>query len=208
VHFSPDGKHLSTGSGDTTVRFWDLNTQTPYKEGRVHRAWVMACSWSPDAALLATGDKDGVVCLWEGATSECSGSCKGHTKWITSIAWQPLHVRSPCRCFATSSKDGTVRVWDAAKRAQLLCMAGALSSTGFSPLSLCFCFRISTLCGVQGQPLLLHEDKCMRTRCCATCYIGMINLRSLGEVGSNCRAHQHSELPGVDGRQYAHLRVQ
>jgi ribosome assembly protein 4 len=132
VHFSPDGKHLSTGSGDTTVRFWDLNTQTPYKEGRVHRAWVMACSWSPDAALLATGDKDGVVCLWEGATSECSGSCKGHTKWITSIAWQPLHVRSPSRCFATSSKDGTVRVWDAAKRAQILCMAGSLSSTGFS----------------------------------------------------------------------------
>lgn len=27
--FSPSGKHLASGSGDTTVRFWDLHTQTP-----------------------------------------------------------------------------------------------------------------------------------------------------------------------------------
>lgn len=29
VSFSPDGRCLASGSGDTTVRFWDLNTQTP-----------------------------------------------------------------------------------------------------------------------------------------------------------------------------------
>ena len=29
VSFSPDGRHLASGSGDTTVRFWDLNTQLP-----------------------------------------------------------------------------------------------------------------------------------------------------------------------------------
>lgn len=27
--FSPSGKQLASGSGDTTVRFWDLHTQTP-----------------------------------------------------------------------------------------------------------------------------------------------------------------------------------
>jgi WD40 repeat protein len=29
VSFSPDGRQLASGSGDTTVRFWDLGTQTP-----------------------------------------------------------------------------------------------------------------------------------------------------------------------------------
>lgn len=30
VQFSPDGSRLASGSGDTTVRFWDIDTQTPH----------------------------------------------------------------------------------------------------------------------------------------------------------------------------------
>ena len=29
VNFSPDGRQLASGSGDTSVRFWDLGTQLP-----------------------------------------------------------------------------------------------------------------------------------------------------------------------------------
>jgi WD40 repeat protein len=34
VSFSPDGKKLASGSGDSSVRFWDLNTETPLTNGQ------------------------------------------------------------------------------------------------------------------------------------------------------------------------------
>lgn len=33
VSFSPDSRQLASGSGDTTVRFWDISTQTPLHTG-------------------------------------------------------------------------------------------------------------------------------------------------------------------------------
>ena len=29
ARFSPDGRRLASGSGDKTVRFWDVSTETP-----------------------------------------------------------------------------------------------------------------------------------------------------------------------------------
>lgn len=37
VAFSPDGKHLASGSGDTTVRFYDLNIELPAAQGKGHK---------------------------------------------------------------------------------------------------------------------------------------------------------------------------
>ena len=34
VAFSPDGRCLASGSGDCSVRFWDLNTDTPLSVGQ------------------------------------------------------------------------------------------------------------------------------------------------------------------------------
>lgn len=124
VHFSPDGRQLATGSGDSTVRFWDLGSQLPLRDGQAHRSWVMAVAWSPDAQHVASGDKNGVVHIWDPRTGASRGACTGHKKWITSIAWEPAHRRLPAARFATASKDNTVRVWSCGARQQELCMAG------------------------------------------------------------------------------------
>lgn len=123
VNFSPDGKRLCSGSGDATVRFWDLNTQLPAHTCKGHGAWVLAVAWSPDAALVASGDHAGAVWLWDPKTGKPAGQCRGHRKFVTSLAWEPAHVELPVRRFCSGSKDATIRVWEASTRRCLFTMS-------------------------------------------------------------------------------------
>ncbi|CAH1403633.1 unnamed protein product [Nezara viridula] len=94
VKFSPNSKHLASGSG--------------------HNNWVLCIAWSPDSTKLVSGCKDGHIVLWDPATGKQKGpTMKGHKQWITSLAWEPYHLNAECRYFASSSKDGDIRIWDA-----------------------------------------------------------------------------------------------
>ncbi|XP_071790204.1 notchless protein homolog 1-like [Asterias amurensis] len=113
VAFSPDGRYLASGSGDTTVRFWDVNTETPHHTCKGHKHWVLCIAWSPDGRLLASGCKNSQIILWDPETGKQVGrALTGHRQWITSLAWEPLHINANCRHLASSSKDATVRLWD------------------------------------------------------------------------------------------------
>ncbi|XP_065169931.1 notchless protein homolog 1 [Atheta coriaria] len=113
VSFSPDGRHLASGSGDTTVRFWDVLTQTPYKTCKGHNNWVLCIAWSPDSTKLASACKDGNIIIWSPENGAQLGkTMKGHKQWVTSLSWEPFHKNSECRYLASSSKDGDVRIWD------------------------------------------------------------------------------------------------
>ena len=115
AQFSPDGRHLASGSGDKTVRFWDLTTETPHHVCPGHTDWVLAMAWAPDGSLLASGDKRGNVMAWSPVTGKQQGrTMTGHKQWVTTVAWEPLHLAAggQARRLASASKDGDVRIWD------------------------------------------------------------------------------------------------
>ena len=118
--FSPNGHQAATASGDTTVRIWDLNTETPQTTCRGHTNWVLTISWSPCGRYLASGGMDGLVFVWDAKTGQSLGGSseplRGHRKWITSLSWEPFHLNPQCHRLASASKDGTVRVWNVITR--------------------------------------------------------------------------------------------
>lgn len=53
---------------------------------------------------------------------------KGHAKWITSLAFEPPHLNATSPRLASSSKDGTVKVWNTSTRTCAFTLAGHSSS--------------------------------------------------------------------------------
>uniref|UniRef100_A0A915BX92 NLE domain-containing protein n=1 Tax=Parascaris univalens TaxID=6257 RepID=A0A915BX92_PARUN len=113
IQFSPDGKGLASGSGDCTVRFWDVDTELPLRTCKAHTSWVLCIAWSPDARKLASACKNGEICLWNAHTGAQIGrKLTGHKQWINQLAWQPFHQDPISRFLASAGKDGMIRIWD------------------------------------------------------------------------------------------------
>uniref|UniRef100_A0A6B2L345 NLE domain-containing protein n=1 Tax=Arcella intermedia TaxID=1963864 RepID=A0A6B2L345_9EUKA len=111
VAFSPDGTQLATGSGDTTVRLWDILTGTPYAECKGHKNWVLFVSWSPDGKYVASGSMDKTIKIWD-KSGKLISTFYGHSQPVTSIAWEPLHRNPQSNRLVSGSKDTLAKVWN------------------------------------------------------------------------------------------------
>ncbi|XP_034553774.1 WD repeat-containing protein 26 isoform X2 [Notolabrus celidotus] len=94
--FSNDGTKLATGSKDTTVIVWHVDTETQQlkllKTLEGHAYGVSYLAWSPDDAyLIACGPDDcSELWLWNVQTGELrTKMSQSHEDSLTSVAWNP-----------------------------------------------------------------------------------------------------------------------
>jgi WD40 repeat protein len=108
VAFSPDGKHLLTGSQDGVARLWDAVTGQATGPDLVHQGAIVSVAFSRDSQTAATASADRTARLWKVASGQPLGSPLRHQAPLTAVAFAPSG-----KSVVTTSKDKTARRWDA-----------------------------------------------------------------------------------------------
>ena len=113
IAFGPDGQTLATGNDDGTVHLWDASLESPFTGNQN----VGSIAVNPVSGNLAATvpDHPRELQLWNIITGQRTGpvSDSGATG-IGSAAFSP-----DGRTLAASSYDGTVQLWDVARRRQI-----------------------------------------------------------------------------------------
>ncbi|MBE3048617.1 WD40 domain-containing protein, partial [Candidatus Bathyarchaeota archaeon] len=125
--------HLTSFDNPGTV-ISPLQNQ-PQHTIRAHRSEGYALDWSRTSSpRLLTGDNDGMIHLTsmaQGGFETDLKAFKGHTSSVEEIQWSP----SEESVFASSSSDGTVRIWDIRSKSRKAAITVQASTTDVNVMS-------------------------------------------------------------------------
>jgi small GTP-binding protein len=106
VAWSSDQRLVLSGSGDKTMRLWDMETGCCLRVFEGHTGELYCVAFSADHRRALSGSNDKTVRLWDLESGRCLGVLEGHTSAIRSVAWSTDQSR------ALSGSTYNVRLWD------------------------------------------------------------------------------------------------
>ncbi|MCP4697230.1 MAG: hypothetical protein GY862_10315 [Gammaproteobacteria bacterium] len=88
VAFSPDGRRALSGSNDSTLKLWNLETGVEIRSFRGHDGYGLSVAFSPDGHQALSGSSDNTLKLWDIETGAAIRSFE-HSTDINSVAFSP-----------------------------------------------------------------------------------------------------------------------
>ncbi len=106
MSFSPDGKHVASGSWDKSVRIWETSTGTCVSTLSGHNDPVRSVSFSPSGTKIVSGgglrkdwggNEDFSIRIWDAETgTQIRSPLSGHSRYLTAVSYSCLYSNVCC----------------------------------------------------------------------------------------------------------------
>ena len=132
VAVSPNGNVIASGSTDSTIRLWRLDTAHCIQvlEGHTVCAEIYSVAFNVDGRYLASGSFDDTIRIWDLNTYSCIKTLTDHAGSVATLAYS-----ADGRMLASGSWDKTICIYDVTTYAHLHTVIGhsdAIRSVTFS----------------------------------------------------------------------------
>jgi len=104
---TPDGKTIVSGSGDRTLKVWDLETGRCKATLKGHTSAIWGVAVTPDGKTVVSTSLDTTLKVWDLETGRCRATLKGHIGCVYGMAVTP-----DGKTVVSGSADKTLKVWD------------------------------------------------------------------------------------------------
>jgi guanine nucleotide-binding protein subunit beta-2-like 1 protein len=110
IVISSDGQFALSGSWDSTLRLWDLNSGTTTRRFVGHTKDVLSVAFSADNRQIVSGSRDRTIKLWN-TLGECKYTIEeqGHSEWVSCVRFSP-NTQNPI--IVSGGWDKVVKVWN------------------------------------------------------------------------------------------------